>query len=150
MLWLFACGAIRPRVEIAVRRARHGLERKTSDMNDEFASQSLGTIAPGHDTSSPSSHLLDELASHGYRPLDDEPDPRPLPSSDAASLALESVQPLSSLFLDTRLETDFPELLWFFVNLFHRNALTASSTTTNHAAAFAGGMGWSGNPLDRT
>ncbi len=60
-------------------------------MNDGFASQSLGTIAPGHDTSSPSSHLLDELASRGYRRLDDEPNPRPLPSSDAASLALESV-----------------------------------------------------------
>jgi NAD(P)-dependent dehydrogenase (short-subunit alcohol dehydrogenase family) len=35
---LFACGAILPRLEIAIRRARHGLKRKTSDMNDEFAS----------------------------------------------------------------------------------------------------------------
>ena len=92
-------------------------------MNDEFASQSFETIAPHHDASSPSSHLLDELASHGYRPLDDEPDPRPLPSSDAASLALESaVEALSNLFLDTRLEADFPDLLWSFVNLFHRKA----------------------------
>lgn len=66
--------------------------------------------------------ILDELASHGYRPLDDEPDPRPLPSSDAASLALEpAVEALSSLFLDTRLEADLPDLLWSFVNLFHRN-----------------------------
>ena len=60
---------------------------------------------------------------HGYRPFDDEPDPRPLPSSDAASLALEAaVEALSGLFLDTRLEADLPDLLWSFVNLFHRKA----------------------------
>lgn len=42
--------------------------------------------------------------------LEDEPDPRPLPSSDAASLALESaVQALSNLFLETRLEADLPD-----------------------------------------
>jgi hypothetical protein len=60
---------------------------------------------------------------HGYRPPDNEPDPRPLPSSDAATLALESTfETLSSLFLDTRLEADLPDLLWSFVNLFHRKA----------------------------
>jgi hypothetical protein len=54
---------------------------------------------------------------------DNEPDPRPLPSSDAATLALESTfETLSSLFLDTRLEADLPDLLWSFVNLFHRKA----------------------------
>ena len=90
-------------------------------MNDEFASLPFEALAPDHDATSPSSHLLDELALHGYRPLDDEPDPRPLPSSDAASLALEStVEALSGLFLDTRLEADLPDLLWSFVNLFHR------------------------------
>ena len=72
---------------------------------------------------SPTSHLLGELALHGYRPLDDEPDPRPLPSSDAASLALEfAIEALSGLFLDTRLEADLPDLLWSFVDLFHRKA----------------------------
>ncbi|GLI96091.1 hypothetical protein LMG27198_50830 [Methylocystis echinoides] len=92
-------------------------------MHDEFASQSFVTIASHHEASSPSSHLLDERASHGYRPLDYEPDPRPLPSSDAASIALEyAVEALSNLFLDTRLEADFPDLLWSFVNLFHEGA----------------------------
>jgi hypothetical protein len=92
-------------------------------MNDEIASQSFDTFARDHEAQSPSSHLLDELALHGYRPLDDEPDPRPLPSSDAASLALEAaVEALSGLFLDTRLEADLPDLLWSFVNLFHRKA----------------------------
>jgi hypothetical protein len=44
---------------------------------------------------------------HGYRPLDNKLDLRPLPSSDAAFLVLGStVDALSSLFLDTRLEAD--------------------------------------------
>jgi hypothetical protein len=92
-------------------------------MNDEIASQSFDTFARDHESQSPSSHLLDELALHGYRPLDDEPDARPLPASDAASLSLEiAVEALSGLFLDTRLEADLPDLLWSFVNLFHRKA----------------------------
>jgi hypothetical protein len=70
---------------------------------------------------SPSSHLLDELALHGYRPFEEEPDSRPLPTSDDATLALESlIDVLSGLFLDTRLEADLPDLLWSIVNLFHR------------------------------
>ncbi|MFZ3178737.1 MAG: DUF2493 domain-containing protein [Methylocystis silviterrae] len=92
-------------------------------MNDEIASQSFDTFARDHESQSPSSHLLDELALHGYRPLDDEPDARPLPASDAASVSLEiAVEALSGLFLDTRLEADLPDLLWSFVNLFHRKA----------------------------
>jgi len=118
----------------------------------DFRHESLGAIAPGHDTSSPSSHLL-ELASHGYRPLDDEPDPPPLPSSDAASLALESaVEALSSLFLDTRLETDLPEVLWFFVNLFHRNAQRVNRELDNNEplSGVRRRKGLAGNPLGRT
>jgi hypothetical protein len=89
-------------------------------MNDEFASLPK-SVAPDHEAQSQASHLLDELALHGYRPLDDEPDPRPLPSSDAASLALESaVEALSGLFLDTRMSRTLPTvreigiLVWNF------------------------------------
>jgi hypothetical protein len=92
-------------------------------MNDEFTSLPFDAFSPGHEAASPSSHLLDELALHGYRPFHDEPDPRPLPSSDAASFALDSaVEALAGLFIDTRLEADLPDLLWSFVNLFHRKA----------------------------
>ena len=98
-------------------------------MNDEVPSLPLDTLASDHEALSPSSHLLDELALHGYRPLEDEPDPRRLPSSDAASLALESVvEALSSLLLDTRLEADLPDLLWSFVNLFHQRGTHQSRT----------------------
>ena len=34
---------------------------------------------------SPTAHLLDELALYGYRPGQDEPDPRPLPEPDAVA-----------------------------------------------------------------
>lgn len=37
---------------------------------------------PPHATS-PTDHILTELQLHGYRPFQDEPDPRPLPEADA-------------------------------------------------------------------
>jgi hypothetical protein len=92
-------------------------------MNDEIAPLPFEPNPFDQNLNSPSSHLLDELALHGYRPFEDDPDPRPLPSSDAAALALESVfETLSGLFSDTRLEADLPDLLWSIVNLFHRKA----------------------------
>ncbi|AZG78772.1 DUF2493 domain-containing protein [Methylocystis rosea] len=92
-------------------------------MNDEITSLPFESDLSDHDARSSSSHLLDELALHGYRPFEDDPDPRPLPSSDAAALALESVvETLSGLLSDTRLEADLPDLLWSIVNLFHRKA----------------------------
>jgi len=92
-------------------------------MIDEISTLPFDGPHSDHDARSPSVHLLDELALHGYRPFEDEPDPRPLPSSDAAALALESVvEALSGLFIDTRLEADLPDLLWSIVNLFHRKA----------------------------
>jgi hypothetical protein len=98
-------------------------------------------------------HLLLLIFSTGYRPLDDERDPRPLPSPDAASLALESaVEALSSLFLDTRLETELPEVLWFFVNLFHRNAQRVNRELDDNEprSGVRRRKGLAGNPLGRT
>lgn len=70
---------------------------------------------------SPSAHLLDELQLHGYRPLEDEGDPSPLPSPEAAEQALTVIfEAAAGLFAETRLEPDLPDLLWSFVNLFHR------------------------------
>src|ERR1700692_2616372 len=70
---------------------------------------------------SPTAHLLDELALYGHRPHQDEPDPRPLPEPDAVEKHLDSaIGALSAMLNDTRLEDDLPDLLWSFVNLFHR------------------------------
>jgi len=70
---------------------------------------------------SPTAHLLDELALYGHRFGEDEPDPGPLPEPDAAQAHLgAAVEALSDLLAGTRLEDDLADLLWSFVNLFHR------------------------------
>ncbi len=62
-------------------------------------------------TASPSAHLLDELQLHGYRPLEEEGDPSPLPSPEAAELALATIfEAATGLFAETRLEPDLPDL----------------------------------------
>ncbi|MGH7087203.1 MAG: DUF2493 domain-containing protein [Acetobacteraceae bacterium] len=72
-------------------------------------------------SASPTARLLDELALYGHRPGADEPDPRPLPDPDAARSQLDTAtEALAALFTGTRLEDDLADLLWSFVNLFHR------------------------------
>lgn len=71
--------------------------------------------------SSPTAHLLDELALYGYRPGQDEPDPRPLPDADIVRAELTGIiEGFASMLADTRLEDDLDDLLWSFVNIFHR------------------------------
>ena len=70
---------------------------------------------------SPSAHLLQELQLYGWRPLADEPDPRPLPDANRLKGALADMfDALVATLSDTRLEPDLPDLLWSLVNLFHR------------------------------
>jgi hypothetical protein len=77
---------------------------------------------PPHN-SSPTDHLLSEIQLYGYRPFHDEPDPRPLPESNAVARAVADIfDALVSTLNDTRLEPDLEDLLWSTVNLFHRAA----------------------------
>jgi hypothetical protein len=70
---------------------------------------------------SPTAHLLAELALYGHRPGADEPDPRPLPEAEAAQAQLNAaVEALGTMLTGTRLEDDLADLLWSFVNTFHR------------------------------
>jgi len=70
---------------------------------------------------SPTATLLTELQLYGYRPFQDEPDPRPLPEAHAVRTALADIfDALVSTFTETRLEPDLEGLLWSTVNLFHR------------------------------
>jgi hypothetical protein len=72
-------------------------------------------------TSSPTDHLLTELQLHGYRPFQDEPDPRPLPEARLIGGAVADIfDALVATLRDTRLEPDLDDLLWATVNLFHR------------------------------
>jgi hypothetical protein len=78
------------------------------------------TEAEAH-TASPTAHLLDELALYGHRPGEGEPDPRPMPEADAVQAQLDAiVEAFSATLSGTRLEDDLADLLWSFVNLFHR------------------------------
>jgi hypothetical protein len=75
---------------------------------------------PPH-TSSPTDHVLSELQLHGYRPFQDEPDPRPLPEARIVAGAVADIfDALVVALSDTRLEPDLEDLLWSTVNLFHR------------------------------
>jgi hypothetical protein len=75
------------------------------------------------DTSPPTDHGLTELQLHGYRPFQDEPDPRPLPEANVIAGAVADIfDALIATLRDTRLEPDLEDLLWSTVNLFHRAA----------------------------
>ena len=67
--------------------------------------------------------VLNELQLFGYRPFDDQPDPRPLPEGKMIAGAIADIfDALVATLNDTRLEPDLPDLLWSTVNLFHRAA----------------------------
>src|SRR5260370_13894999 len=73
-----------------------------------------------HDAS-PTDHVLSELQLFGYRPFDDQPDPRPLPEGRMIAGAVPDIfDALVATLNDTRLEPDLADLLWSTVNLFHR------------------------------
>lgn len=73
--------------------------------------------------SSPTDHVIAELQLFGFRPLQDEPDPRPFPESKAITGAIADIfDALVSTLNDTRIEPDLDDLLWSTVNLFHRAA----------------------------
>ncbi len=70
---------------------------------------------------SPTAHLLDELALYAHRPFDDEADPRPLPEPAQVQGALADIfDALVATLSDTRLEPDLEAMLWAVVNVFHR------------------------------
>ncbi|KQT62077.1 MULTISPECIES: DUF2493 domain-containing protein [unclassified Aureimonas] len=77
-------------------------------------------IEPEHEASS-THHVLQELQLYGYRPFQDEPDPRPLPEgTDVAGMIAEIFDAIAGTLQDTRLEPDLDDLLWSTVNVFHR------------------------------
>ncbi|MGY4622847.1 DUF2493 domain-containing protein [Bradyrhizobium sp. USDA 4486] len=70
---------------------------------------------------SPTDHAITELQLLGYRPFDEQPDPRPLPDGKiVAGAVIDIFDALVAALSDTRLEPDLDDLLWSTVNLFHR------------------------------
>jgi hypothetical protein len=78
------------------------------------------TFGPRHQAS-PTDHVLTELQLYGFRPFQDEPDPRPLPDGNTVAGAVADIfDALIAPLTDTRLEPDIDDLLWSTVNVFHR------------------------------
>jgi hypothetical protein len=78
------------------------------------------SFEPPH-TSSSTDHVLTELQLYGYRPFQDEPDPRPMPEAQIVAGAVADIFDALAVALgDTRLEPDLEDLLWSTVNIFHR------------------------------
>jgi hypothetical protein len=74
-----------------------------------------------HHASSPTDHVLHELQLYGYRPFEDELDPRPLPEARTlVGAVFDTFDALAAALQDTRLEPDLEDLLWGTVNVFHR------------------------------
>ena len=72
-------------------------------------------------TSSQTDHALTELQLYGWRPFQDEPDPRPLPEGNTVAAAVADIfDALIATLADTSLDHDLNELLWSTVNMFHR------------------------------
>jgi hypothetical protein len=74
-----------------------------------------------HHASSPTGQVLHELQLYGFRPFQDEPDPRPLPEAQTLAGSISDIfDALLVALSDTRLEPDLHDLLWSTVNVFHR------------------------------
>jgi len=89
---------------------------------------------------SPTDHILTELQLHGYRPFQDEPDPRPLPEARIVAAAVADIfDALIASLSETRLEPDLEDLLCrpSISSTVPTSASNANSTTTNRRRSAA-------------
>lgn len=111
------CRSVPPAAFVAMKAAMGAADptRKaamTTDHDDDFE--------PHHNSSS-TDQVLHELQLYGYRPFNDEPDPRPLPEAQILAGSISDIfDALVVALADTRLEPDLEDLLWSTVNVFHR------------------------------
>ncbi|WP_028710000.1 DUF2493 domain-containing protein [Paracoccus pantotrophus] len=80
-------------------------------------------LEPDHSTS-PTGHVIEDLELYGYRPSEDEADPRITPEDHVIQTAVADIfDALISSMADTSLDFDLDEIMWSAVNTFHRAAL---------------------------
>ena len=105
---------------MAVDAMKAANERGHSERREIMNTRYDPDYEPAH-ASSQTDHVLDEIQLYGYRPFQDEPDPRPLPDGNAVAGAVADIfDAFVATFTNTRLEPDLEELLWSATNLFHR------------------------------
>ena len=77
-------------------------------------------LEPDHSTS-PTSHVIEDLELYGYRPSENEADPRITPEDHVIQTAVADIfDALISSMADTSLDFDLDEIMWSTVNSFHR------------------------------
>ena len=77
-------------------------------------------LEPDHSTS-PTGHVIEDLELYGYRPSEDEADPRITPEDHVIQTAVADIfDALISSMADTSLDFDLDEIMWSTVNTFHR------------------------------
>ena len=77
-------------------------------------------LEPDHSTS-PTGHVIEDLELYGYRPSEDEADPRITPEDHVIQTAVADIfDALISSMADTSLDFDLDEIMWSTVNSFHR------------------------------
>lgn len=114
---LSGAGPVRPTAGLAMKAARVAVIRRR---NTPMRSEHDDSDGPHH-ALSPTDHVLTELQLYGYRPFQDEPDPRPLPDGNIVAGSISDIFDALVVALQaTRLEPDLEDLLWSSVNLFHR------------------------------
>jgi YspA, cpYpsA-related SLOG family len=106
-------------VKAAIGASLNAANRRALMTYDESTFLDFDPVEPG--PSSPTADLCETLSLFGAHHHPDERDPRPLPAPEACEEALTgAVNALADLMAGTRLEDDLADLLWSFVNLFHR------------------------------
>ncbi|MFY9294870.1 MAG: DUF2493 domain-containing protein [Methylorubrum rhodinum] len=85
-------------------------------MYEDFSSTAYGD-------SEPHPSQFDHITACGFRPFEAHDDPRPLPAPEAIEGALlGAMNAMADVFADTQIEDDAGDVLWSFVNIFHRRA----------------------------
>ena len=114
--------ALRVQVRTARRLRRHeGRDGRGQSAKEAAMRNQHDTDIEPQPVSSPTDYVLQELQLYGYRPFEDEPDPRPLPEGHVLAASIADIfDALVVSMTDTRLEPDLEQLLWGAVNLFHR------------------------------
>ena len=96
-------------------KAAMGAVDPTKDSTMTTEHDDIG-FEPPH-AASPTDQILAELQLHGYRPFQDEPDPRPLPEATAVAGAVSDIfDALVVALTDTRLEPDLEDLRTLGIN----------------------------------
>lgn len=110
----FGCRSVPPDGFVAMKAATVTVQPTEHPMNghDDYE--------PEH-ASSPTDHIVQELQLYGYRPSEDEADPRPVPEDRIIEGAVADIfDALIATVAETSLDPDLDDLLWSTVNMFHR------------------------------